>query len=151
MWQFVTDHNGDVITLILRSDALLEVWRVNMDRPKASMLVDALNKGSGQPLWIESYNVNVVGEGLGGCLLLVDNGTYMVHKILLSRGQRQDLASTIQIHIRASELDTRPKDYLHPPLDDTLPGAWTPEKEKEKYGFDGPDESDSADYWKKGT
>lgn len=148
MWQFVTDHKGDIISLTLRNSDELEVWWVHMDRLKANTLAEALNKGSGQPIWIEGYNVNVIGEEQGGCLLLLDNGVYMAHKIVLSRGQRQDLASTIQIHIRASELDTRPKDTLTP-LDDLLPGSWSPEKEKEAYGFDGHDEKDDADWWKK--
>lgn len=150
MWQFITDHTGDVITLTLRSDALLEVWRVNMDRYKAGLLADIIDNGSGgtTSLWVGGYTVSIVGEGLGGCIIMVDNGTYMIHKIVLSKGQRQDLASTLRIHIRASELDTRPKDTL-PPLDDSLPGQWTPAKEKEAYGLDGPEDTDPADFWKK--
>ena len=120
-----------------------------MDRSLAGQLAQAVLEESTTPIWIEGYNICVVGADMGACIMMVDNGSYMAHKILLSRGQRQDLASTLKIHIRASELDTRPKDIL-PPLDDTLPGQWTPEKEKEAYGFDVPDDHDPADFWKKG-
>jgi hypothetical protein len=121
-----------------------------MDRYKAGLLADIIDNGSGgtTSLWVGGYTVSIVGESLGGCIIMVDNGTYMVHKIVLSKGQRQDLASTLRIHIRASELDTRPKDIL-PPLDDVLPGQWTPEKEKREYGLDRRDETDDADWWKK--
>jgi hypothetical protein len=148
MWQFITDHDKDVITLTLRKEDELAIWRVHMDRSKAGNLADAVLNGNDMPLWIEGYHICVVGAEMGGCIMLVDNGVYMAHKIRLSRGQRQDLSSTLQMHIRASELDTRPKDVL-PPLDDRLPGQWTPEKEKDKYGgFDGPDEKDPADWWR---
>jgi hypothetical protein len=146
MWQFITDHDGDIITLTLRSDALLEVWRVHMDRYKAAMLIETLNMAGGQSVWINGYTVGVVGNSPGGCLIMVDNGTYVVHKIVLSNGQKQDLISTIQIHIHASELDTRPKDIL-PPLDDTIAGPWSPEQEKN--GRDDLDDTDNADWWKK--
>jgi hypothetical protein len=151
--QFITDHDGDIIWLTLRQDEDLMLWRVHMDRALASKFAEAIANGNTTPLWIpegsEPYNVCVIGNSMGGCVIMVDNGSMLIHKILLSKSQREDLATVLQIHIRASELDTRPKDVL-PPMDDQLPSGnpnWTPEKEKQEY--DGFDEKDSADWWKK--
>ena len=155
MWQFVTDHDGDIVWLTLRKDEDLLIWRVHMDRALATRVADAISKGNITPIWIpcaqdgRHYNLSVVGSEMGGCIIMIDDGNYMVHKVVLTRGQRQDLASTLQIHIRASELDTRPKDVL-PPLDESNPGQWSLENERSEYGLNNPDENDPADFWKKG-
>lgn len=148
--RFETGHVGDNIILSLIDDYNLIIWQGSFERFKAETLVDLLSKfNPSQVVYVQEYSLSVEYEGNSVVLRIGDGSPYLKFKVLLSAGQVLDLISTIRINIHASEQEGRPKDIL-PPLDDTI-GHWTPEKEKEHFGLDGPDdEDDPADRWKKG-
>lgn len=147
--RFVTSHYKSLIKLSLFDNSNLIVWHTEFERFQAEAFVDMLLNGSnGGTLHSGTYRIIVLAEGFTRVVLIDDGGPYLLFKILLTDGQFEDLASTIQMHIIASESETRPKDDV-PALDDTLNSGWTPEKEKEAFG-DGMDEDNSADWWKKG-
>ena len=156
-YRFVTSHYKSLIKLSLFDASDLIIWHTEFERFQAQAFVDMLLGGSnGRTLFSGTYRIIVLAEGFSRIVLIDAGGPYLLFKILLSDGQFEDLASTIQMHVIASEEETRPKDVL-PPLDDTLNSGWTPEKEKECFGdgeLSGPEDSDDdiadADWWKHG-
>jgi len=150
-YHFLTEHEGDKIILSLLDEGSNILWYAEMDRVIASKLIDCLNSGYmyHPVLFIGGFSIAVIGENFGACLLMISNDSVMLFKVLLSKTERHDLATTIRLHVIMSEEETRPKDVLPPP-DDRSTG-WSPEKERDKYGGidDRDDEVDSADWWKK--
>lgn len=148
--RFETGHIGDEILLTLIDDEGVPLWQGIFERFKAQALVDMLaSVNPHEVIYVQYSTMYVMTEGTYTCLCIGGSGPFLQFKVALSAAQVVDLASTIRMHIIASEQETRPKDIL-PPMDDTI-GHWTPEKEKEHFGPDGPDDDhDPADDWKKG-
>jgi len=151
-YKFETSHTTESVRLTLHDGTGGAVWFADFERFQAQSLADMLANGGGpSTVTAGSYRVNVMRDGERNVLVLVgDDGPYLRFKILLTMEQAADLASTVQIHVIASEYDGRPKDELGPrPPDDLRPSGWSPDKERQQYGVDG-DDSDPADFWKKG-
>ena len=147
---FETDYSGDIIKLTLKDEYNLIFFHFEFDRIQATDLVNLLNedKPSGF-VYAQKWTIRISKDSRGTVFTINDYTPFSRCEVLLSPDQTQDLASTLQMHIIASENETRPKDVL-PPLDDAMNNPnWTPEKEKEAFG-EGMDDSDNADWWKKG-
>ena len=147
---FVTSHYKSLIGLSLFDANSIRVWYAKFERFQAEAFVDMLLGGSnGSRLHFGNYHVEVLAHGFTRLVQIGDDSPFLLFEVELRDGEFEDLASTIQMHIIASESETRPKDEL-PALDDTMNQNWTPEKEKEAFGGEMDDRDDPADYWKKG-
>ncbi len=161
-YSFETDYDIESVILTLVDVASHEpLWRGVFERPQAQLLVDMLNGAAGSydgavPFVVRSDedDISVLRENGAFITVLISDGSgpYLKFKVLLSLEQAKDLASTLQMHIVASEEMGRPSGPI-PPVDDTMNSGWTPEKEKQMYGGEmgpDPDDSDPAEDWKTG-
>lgn len=148
--RFETGHSENEIYLTLKDDFGIILWQGIFDRFIAQDLVDLLTRfNPSRVIYVQHYKLYLMSEGTYTCICIGGSGPFLDFKVALSAAQVVDLASTLKMAILASEQETRPKDII-PPLDDTI-GHWTPEKEREHFGLDHPDdEDDPADRWKKG-
>lgn len=148
-YRFETSHNAETVGVTLFDGANCIVWHADFERFQAQVLANLLREGLGpQTAYSDRYSVNV-GAGPGDSVLVMigDDGPYLRFKVLLTPAQAQDMASTIQMHVIASEYEGRPKDEA--PMDDVLPRGWAPEGEAGGFGRDEEDD-DPSERWKRG-
>lgn len=149
-FHFEASHTVHGVGLTLFDSFQCVVWHTDMERYKAQEFVDALYRGCTlDMIRVEEFVVCMVNESVGTVILISDNSPYLSYKILLTRDQAKELASTIAMHIVASEVDGRPKDPLTP-LDDAMNQGWSPDGERRQFGSQDSDDTDDADWWKKG-
>ena len=149
-YHFEASHTVETVGLTLFDSADCVVWHVDVARFEAQTFVDALYRGfTPDVVCLKEFTLALLVDKYGVVIMISDSGWYLKFKVLLTKKQAKELASVIQSHIIASEMDGRPKDLLQP-LDDTLSGGYSPDKERDLYHPDQGEEEDPADDWKKG-
>ena len=146
MLRFVTSHSGRMLGLSLVNEEDMVLLSMTMMPWQGRTLISALSGGSVQPLQCNQTSMAVVPHDEGFLILIDTGGPYLSFKVILTRGQAADLASTIGMHLHA--IETASERDFGPPLDDKL-GGWSPDNERQKYGGAEPDDNDPADDWKR--